>query len=113
MAKTDPRLDVSRAPRTDDEKALLREMKDLRATNPGVLYTGSRKNEVKVDGQPVTVTRYLFEVDAETARLVITTLSGTSTKATTRKARTATSGGSRKPSIADLPGPKRKATAKR
>ena len=88
MAKTDPRLNVTRTPRTDDEKELLRALKELRQSADGVLYTGSRKNTVKIDGNEVAVTRYVIEVDDHTARLILATLSGKATKPTTRKPRT-------------------------
>jgi hypothetical protein len=77
MAKTDARLDVTRNPRTETELAILRNLREVRAQHAGLLYSGSRKNTVKVDGEDVTETRYVLEVNESTLHELAALLSKT------------------------------------
>lgn len=63
MSINDPRFDVARQPRTEQELTNQRALRDLRSKSASLCWTGVRKNPVVVDGVEVTGTRYILEVN--------------------------------------------------
>ncbi len=68
---------MTKATRTNEELATQRALKELRSAHEGVLYTGTRKNTVTVDGAEVTTTRYVLELDGPTLHAVAASLAKT------------------------------------